>query len=225
MPNLLDPADEMFGTPLDLAGGIERVMGDRGMFARILSRFRLDYGRAASAIRTALSDGDRPLAQRLTHTLKGASGLIEARPLHLQAVALEQVLRAHSDHRSAMDRLETELNRVLRELDKLLKDFAAPQPALGAAQPVQDHGQRSPRSDMLERLRQLLDVGDGAAVEVFAEARVRLTDVLGNAVMQEMSRAMDVFDFERALKLLGQPARLASAPVFGGHVTPGHSGR
>ena len=211
LPNLLDPADEMFGAPLDLAGGIERVMGDRGMFARILSRFRLDYGRAATAIRTALSDGDRPLAQRLTHTLKGASGLIEARPLHLQAVALENVLRAHIDHRTAMDRLETELNRVLRELDKLLKNTAVPT----TAQPVMPR-----RTDMLERLRQLLDVGDGAAVELFAEAHQQLTDVLGNEVMQEATLAMEAFDFERVLKLLGQPATRPAPDV-----RPAYSGR
>lgn len=214
-PNLLDPADEMFGAPLDLAGGIERVMGDRGMFARILSRFRLDYGRAASAIRTALSDGDRPLAQRLTHTLKGASGLIEARPLHLQALALEQVLRAHTDHRSAMDRLETELNRVLRELDKLLKNAAVPVSASAVVAPVVPR-----RSDMIERLRQLLDVGDGAAVELFAEARQQLTDILGEAVMQELTLAMAVFDFERALKLLGPPAARLSPDL-----RPAYSGR
>lgn len=201
MPNLLDPANEMFGAPLDLSGGIDRVMGDRSMFARILSRFRLDYGRAAAAIRTALADGDRPLAQRLTHTLKGASGLIEARPLHLQAAALEQVLRAHSDHRGAMDRLETELNRVLRELDKLLKDSAPAQPAPHASTPPAPG-----RADLFERLRQLLDVGDGSAVEVFDEARPALTDALGGAVMQELTAAMAAFDFERALKLLGQPA-------------------
>lgn len=198
-PHLLHPAHEMFGAPLDLAGGLERVMGDRSMFARILSRFRLDYGRTAAAIRTALADGDRPLAQRLTHTLKGASGLIEARPLHLQAVALEQVLRAHADYRSAMDRLETELNRVLRELDKLLRNTTAtpaPQPA-----PTPP-----PRADMIERLRQLLDVGDGAAVECFAATRTQLIDVLGSAVLREVTLAMDAFDFERALKLLGQPA-------------------
>lgn len=211
LPNLLDPADEMFGAPLDLAGGIERVMGDRGMFARILSRFRLDYGRAATAIRTALSDGDRPLAQRLTHTLKGASGLIEARPLHLQAVALENVLRAHIDHRTAMDRLETELNRVLRELDKLLKNTAVP----AAAQPVMPR-----RTDMLERLRQMLDVGDGAAVELFDEARQQLLEVLGSAVMQELTLSMEVFDFERALKLLGQPATRPAPDV-----RPAYSGR
>ena len=205
MPNLLDPADEMFGAPLDLAGGIDRVMGDRSMFARILSRFRLDYGRAAAAIRTALADGDRPLAQRLTHTLKGASGLIEARPLHRQASALEHVLRAHSDHRGAMDRLETELNRVLRELDKLLKITPGIQaaPALKPAAEVETPGRRA---DVFGQLRQLLDVGDGAAVELFAEARPELLDVLGAAVTQELTLAMDSFDFERALKLLGQPA-------------------
>lgn len=199
MPNLLDPAHEMFGTPLDLAGGIERVMGDRGMFARVLSRFRLDYGRTATAIRTALADGDRPLAQRLTHTLKGASGLIEARPLHFQAAALEQALRAHSDHRGAMDRLETELDRVLRELDKLLKDSAAAPAAPGVQAPAN-------RADVFTRLRALLDVGDGAAVEMFDEARATLTEALGAAVMQELTLAMEAFDFERALKLLGQPA-------------------
>jgi HPt (histidine-containing phosphotransfer) domain-containing protein len=211
MRNLLDPANEMFGMPLDLAGGIERVMGDRGMFARVLSRFRLDYGRTAAAIRTALADGDRPLAQRLTHTLKGASGLIEARPLHLQAAALEQALRAHSDHRGAMDRLETELDRVLRALDKLLKDSAAspgapaPQPHAAGAQPLPG------RADMFTRLRTLLDRGDGAAVEVFDEARASLTDALGAAVMQELTLAMEAFDFERALKLLGQPANRPAA--------------
>ena len=216
-PNLLDPADEMFGAPLDLAGGIDRVMGDRGMFARILSRFRLDYGRAATAIRTALSNGDRLLAQRLTHTLKGASGLIEARPLHLQAVALENVLRAHVDHRNAMDRLESELNRVLRELDKLLKESAPAAPSVAQqAQPLPR------RADTLEHLRQLLDVGDGAAVELFAEARGQLTEVLGGVVMQELSGAMDAFDFERALRLLGQPAM---RPAAAQDVRPGHSGR
>ncbi|MDQ2821373.1 MAG: Hpt domain-containing protein [Pseudomonadota bacterium] len=208
-PNLLDPADEMFGAPLDLAGGIDRVMGDRSMFARILSRFRLDYGRAAGAIRTALADGDRPLAQRLTHTLKGASGLIEARPLHRHAVALEHVLRAHGDHRSAMDRLETELNRVLRELDKLLKgDTCVPPNMHTGAQPA------APQADTLARLRALLDVGDGAAVEAFAESSAYLRTVLGSAVMQELTRSMAAFDFERTLKLLGQPAsRPASEPA------------
>ena len=209
MANLLDPANEMFGAPLDLVGGIERVMGDRGMFARILSRFRLDYGRTAAAIRTALADGDRPLAQRLTHTLKGASGLIEARPLHLQAAALEQVLRAHSDYRSAMDRLESELNRVLRELDKLLKDGATSQaaPCPNPQPNLQPNAQPAAgRAALFERLRQLLDVGDGAAVELFDEARAALTEVMGAEVMLELTLAMECFDFERALKLLGQPA-------------------
>jgi two-component system sensor histidine kinase/response regulator len=211
-PNLLDPADEIFGAPLDLAGGIDRVMGDRSMFARILSRFRLDYGRTAAAIRTALADGDRPLAQRLTHTLKGASGLIEARPLHRRAEALEGVLRAHTDHRGAVDRLESELDRVLRELDKLLK--AAPgTPGARPDAAVAPIAPTPRRADQLAQLRKLLDVGDGAAVEMFAEARPQLTEVLGTAVMRELTLAMAAFDFERALKLLGQPVQPATRVI------------
>jgi hypothetical protein len=64
---------------------------------------------------------------------------------------------------------------------------------------------------MFTRLRTLLDRGDGAAVEVFDEARAPLTDALGAAVMQELTLAMEAFDFERALKLLGQPANRPAA--------------
>lgn len=199
-PNLLDPADDMYGAPVDVAGGIDRVMGDRGMYLRILARFRTDYGRAGGAIRAALAGGDRPLAQRLTHTLKGAAGLIEARSLHRQAMGLEQVLRAHDAHRPQMDALDTELQRVLRELDRLLKDADATQPHLASVHPI------GARLDTLERLRTLLDVGDGTALDLFADAHAQLAQVLGEGLMREVAQALDEFDFERALKLVGPPA-------------------
>ena len=86
-------AGEQDDAAIDLAGGVQRVMGDHGIFARVLERFGSDYRRGAASIRAALAAGDTSLAQRLTHTLKGASGMIEARSLQRQALALEQALR------------------------------------------------------------------------------------------------------------------------------------
>jgi len=187
------------GAAIDLAGGVERVMGDHGIFARILERFRSDYRRAAVAIRAALAAGDTPLAQRLTHTLKGASGMIEARPLQRQALALEQALRGQpSDWEPQLARLDAELDRVLRELDTVL--------AAQVARADKPQAASLEATEAVERLAALLDSGDGAAVELVEEAHAALAAAMGEARWREVAAAVDDFDFERALALLDGPS-------------------
>jgi HPt (histidine-containing phosphotransfer) domain-containing protein len=190
---------------LDVAGGIARLMGDRGLFARVLERFRKDYRRAADAIRAALAAGDTLLAQRLTHTLKGASGMIEAGPLHRQAMMLEQALRGPGgDSQRQLDRLEAELDRVLRELDSvLIKGMVQAAGGAGSAPLV---GNNLPDPDeALRRLRDMLDIGDGAALEILDEARGPLTVALGEARLGEVAKAVNEFDFELAMRLFSPP--------------------
>lgn len=193
---------------LDLAAGIARVMGDRRLFARVLERFRNDYRRAAEAIRAALAAGDTLLAQRLTHTLKGASGLIEAGPLHRQAVALEQALRGRAGHcQRQLERLETELERVLGELDAVLAKGALAAPD-GAGDAPSAPGPLPAPDQALSRLRALLDTGDGAAPDLLAALRAPLAAALGQARLSEVATAVNEFDFELAMKLLAAaPAR------------------
>lgn len=185
---------------IDLAGGVERVMGDHGLFARVLERFRSDYRRAAASIRAALAAGDTALAQRLTHTLKGASGMIEARPLQRQALALEQALGGGpGGWEQPLERLDTELDRVLRELDAML----APQAVRPPAAPLS----RADGAPALARLAALLDRGDGAALELVEEEHAALAAALGRARWAEVEAAVNDFDFERALVLLEGPFR------------------
>lgn len=211
-PQPPEPGERAPSGALDLAGGIARVMGDRRLFARVLERFRSDYRRTADAIRAALAAGDTLLAQRLTHTLKGASGMIEAGPLHRQALMLEQALRGTGGEcQRQLDRLEAELDRVLRELDGVLANgtvLAAggggPAPSAGGAgsAPLPDP------DDALRRLHGMLDIGDGAALDLLDEARAPLTVALGEARFSEVAKAVNEFDFELAMKLLGpMPAR------------------
>lgn len=185
---------------IDLAGGVERVMGDHGIFTRVLERFRGEYRRAAASIRTALAAGDTPTAQRLAHTLKGASGMIEARALQRQALALEQALREQpAGWEAQLDRLDAELDRVLRELDALL----AP-PAPRVATPQGGSTGRSP-GQALARLAALLDTGDGAALDLVEGEAEALAAALGEARWRELEAAVNDFDFERALALLAGP--------------------
>jgi HPt (histidine-containing phosphotransfer) domain-containing protein len=181
---------------LDIEAGVERLMGNRAIYLRALARFRNDYRKAASAIRGALDGGDGPGARRLVHTLKGAAGMIEAGALHAAALALEHALReGGSGADTLLARVEAALAAVLRELDAMV--------LLGEAPP------RTPApatGDKLACLRAMLDIGDGAAVELVAAAYSELSAHLGERGVAELSAAVAEFDFERALAVLDRPA-------------------
>jgi HPt (histidine-containing phosphotransfer) domain-containing protein len=172
-------------------------MGDRALYARVLERFRSEYRGFPETLRSALAAGDAALAVRLAHSLKGASGMIEAGSLHGCAQALEQALRAGQDDPAAhLGRTEAELERVLGEIDRLLSAAAAaaqaPQPATGG-------------EDVVGRLRRLLDAGDGAATEILRSERPTLQAALGAGRLARVAAAVEAFEFEAAARLIASP--------------------
>lgn len=200
--------DEVSGLApaVDIAAGLERMMGDRAMYERVLARFRTDYRDAVGRIRTALAGGDTVLAQRLAHTLKGAAAMIEADGLRQGALALETALRAGGALDAAMlARLEAELKRVMAQLDALpaapALPQAAPAPALDGAE--------------LAQLCRLLDLGDSAAQDLIEEHGAGLRTLLGAARMAQLQAAMACFDFEGALHML-RPALAGRADELSG---------
>lgn len=177
----------------DYAAGLDRMMGDRDMFARVLARFRNDYRDSAARLRAALDAGDLTLAQRLAHTLKGAAAMIEADGLRREALGIEQALRTGlAPDGAAFGRLEAELGRVMTQLDTLLAAPAAsesaPAPALADAE--------------LSRLCEMLDLGDSTAQDLIEEHGAGLRTLLGAARMAQLQAAVACFDFEGALHML-----------------------
>lgn len=186
---------------LDVAAGLERMMGDQSMYLRVLTRFRSDYAGNVTRLRDAIAAADATLAHRIAHTLKGAAAMIEARPLRVLAVETEQLLRAGSPaDPGLLDRLEAELARVIAQVDGLV---AAPASAsIAPSEAVLSEGE-------LARLCTLLDLGDSAAQDFVTEKRAGLCTRLGAARMAELEAAVAAFDYERALRVLaaGQEAR------------------
>ncbi len=118
------PAPHLDGAPsavIDTEDGLDRLMGDRVLYTRMLGRFRDDYQGWTAALRAAIADGDLTLAHRMAHTLKGASGMIGAHPLHWQACALERALRTESGTQDEeANAIEPLLKALLRVLDAKL---------------------------------------------------------------------------------------------------------
>jgi HPt (histidine-containing phosphotransfer) domain-containing protein len=186
---------------LDIEAGVERLMGNRAIYLRALARFRNDYRNAAGAIRHVLAAGDASEARRLAHTLKGAAGMIEAPALYAAALALEHALR---DGAGGLDPLLAQVDAaqhaLLRELDGMvLPAQETPPPA-----PVPAPG------NSVALLRIMLDIGDGAAVDLAAAAHSELGAYLGKRGFEELSAALADFDYERALSVLDRPRRTES---------------
>lgn len=185
---------------IDHAGGIARLMGDSALFVRVLARFRNEYRNALDGIRRALDDGDHALALRRVHTLTGAAGMIEARPLKNAAQALEQILRSGEQAPPArLAQLEQALGRVLRELD------AAP-PSPAPSTPPAPAAPAAAQGDARARLCALLDEGNGDAVDLVREADAALRAELGDDVVGRLAAAIESFDFDGALAMLKEHA-------------------
>ena len=200
------PLASGFDAALDYAAGLERMMGDREMFLRVLARFRGDYRDSVARVRLAADAGDLALAQRLAHTLKGAAAMIEARGLRQQAAQAEQVLRAgHMPEAQIFDSLDAELARVMAQLDTLLAAPAArdtaPAPALSEAE--------------LSQLCALLDLGDSAAQDLVERHGAGLRALLGAGRMAQLQAAVACFDFEGALCML-RPELAGRTGLFSG---------
>lgn len=195
---------------IDLPAALDRVMGDRAMFLRLLARFAGDYRDLIARLQAAIDAGDAVLAQRIAHTLKGAAGMMEALPLRRLALEVELALKVDGAAPAALiDALDVELARVLVEVDALLvAPDAAPLPVVSSsmASPALPVDARD-----LARLRAMLDIGDGRAPELVVLLRPRLLVTLGADRMAALETAVRRFDFEHALLLLAHAGN-ASPP-------------
>lgn len=190
---------------IDLAAGLDRVMGDRAMFLRVLARFASDYRDLIARLQAAIDAGDVVLAQRIAHTLKGAAGMIEALPLRRLALETELALKTDGVAPATLiAALDAELTRVLVEVDRLPE--APDAHALSAMPSTLPVDARD-----LAQLRAMLDIGDGRAPELVALLRPRLLVTLGADRLAALETAVRRFDFEQALRLLAH-AGATSAP-------------
>lgn len=178
--------------------GLERVMGDRVLYLQLLRRFRDDYGGLGRQLRQALAaDALSTLRQRV-HTLRGAAGMIGAGPVCQLATALEPAC-----HLPAAACAETVM-LLADALDGLLAAIDTVLPGLHAAAPAAETPATASVADtaLLDLLAHLLDLGDGAAIDVLEQSASALAVRLGVERYQRVAAAAHQFDFEAALAAL-----------------------
>ena len=198
---------------IDLADGLKRVAGNKKLYRNLLAQFAQKQGDAATQISEALQSGDRGLAERTAHTVKGVAGNIGITKIQLAAAGVEKAIRENGEQVSA---LLAELGTLLHsQVEAIAEGLTATEPAAQPAPPNAKFDVEA-GSAAVSRLQSLLESSDADAEEAF----VVLAGVFAGHVEESRLHALGAdirdFEFEPALAKL---AEIAREPILNDRVT------
>jgi two-component system, sensor histidine kinase and response regulator len=189
----------------DLAEGLQRLMGNRALYRKLLVSFATQYIQAAANIRSALDAGDFEQAHGLVHAVKGVSGNLAAKNLQVQSGALEKLVK-HVDPSSppptaelngAYAAFRDSLGRALDAVRSLTPAAVTPAAPEGTAASLS----AALAKEAATRLREAAELGDvfGLAA-VCSELSAKHEVFVPYAA--RVARLADDFDFDGILKLV-----------------------
>ncbi|HID97113.1 MAG TPA: response regulator [Thermodesulfobacteriaceae bacterium] len=184
---------------IDIRTGLIRTGWNRKLYLELLRRFRKHHGSVPEKIKASLEDNDTATAERLAHTLKGASGNVGASELAGIAGQAEDSIRAgNTDIDLLISAMTEELTRVCNAIDTLadedpleaesLTDFLSPD--------------INELNSMLIELRRLLADDDAGAVEMFDNINEKISKSSRPAEFEELQRRIHLYEFEAAAEVL-----------------------
>jgi two-component system, sensor histidine kinase and response regulator len=184
---------------IDTATALKRTGGNRKRYESLLQRFADSQFATVTDIRNALEAHDPPTAQRLAHSLKGASANLGANSLAEAAAKAESAIDSNSDVDSAL----TSLSAILGLSIVAIRAALPAEPA-----PSSTSANGDPRTVIapLSRLKKLLAADDGDASDILLELRPTLAGVLTSTELDTLSAHVGNFAYSDALQSLNNIA-------------------
>lgn len=190
----------------DVEGGLRRVAGNRRLYRSLLGQFAAKQADAAAQIGEALRRGDRELAGRTAHTVKGVAGNLGIATVQAAAEKIERGIRGNDDSVTGMlPGLEAELGRAAAAIRSALA--AEPSPPAAAAGVFDPAAAES----AMARLKSLIVACDGEAAAAFAAVEAAVGAVVEKPALDALKAAIDEFDFDAAVARWNEVAEHCSA--------------
>jgi two-component system sensor histidine kinase/response regulator len=184
---------------IDTATALKRTGGNRKRYESLLQRFADSQAHALDDIRAALDAKDSPTAQRVAHSLKGASANLGANALAEVAAAAEAAIIDSNDS------VAPALNSLSRALDLAIATIRTALPAKSAsASTPSPNADPSTVVQPLAHLKKLLEADDGDASDFLLEARPELRQVLTPAEIDSLFAHVGNFAYSDALRSLSE---------------------
>lgn len=190
---------------INVEDGLRRVAGNWRLYHNLLSQFAENQADVDAQISAALGSGDRKLAERFAHTVKGVAGNLGMTQLQLVAQELEKAIRdpqgsvpMHLEQFTIALRAQiTAINKALDGSELVHSIGALPRPF-----------DKERATIAIARLKALLESNDGAAPEASETLQAVVAGVVQRYQLDALSKSTSSFDFETALVNLEEIAQL-----------------
>jgi signal transduction histidine kinase/DNA-binding response OmpR family regulator/HPt (histidine-containing phosphotransfer) domain-containing protein len=189
---------------IKVADGLNRVAGNRRLYRDLLGQFATKQADAAAQVSTALENGDRNLAERIAHTVKGVAGNLGISEVQTVAQKLEKALHGGEETVSA---LLVEFAKVMgtqvQTIEKALRDSTTARQETVHTSPFDEETAAA----AIAQLRRLLEASDGDAEASFLGLQNAVAGVVEEPYLHGLSESINDFDFASALVKLDEIAQ------------------
>ena len=201
---------------LDTVTGLHRCLGKPDFYRSLLQQFVDRQAHIGYQIEQALGATQWERARRLAHTLKGVAGTLGALQLQVMAEAMEQAIVASEAGAAEPASLLPQVRALDECLLLLIQQLTV---ALGPVRSLAARGSNETNpedtedrdvalADIARDLSQLFAQGEFGAVALLNRHSRRLRLAMGPD-FERLERAVQEFDFGRALMILGETIKIA----------------
>ncbi|MBF0309177.1 MAG: response regulator [Magnetococcales bacterium] len=185
---------------IQIAEGLARLQGKKGLYAKLLMEFFNKYRHCALEIRQGIAQGDAESTERLVHTIKGTSATLGARNLFQASSALDAHLKQGIGEgtESVLQDFESALQQVLTSLSTLPE----PPPLETLPAPAQKKLPVGELRQGLDLLRHLIEEGNIRASEHLERLSPSLSGPDCDPLLAKMPGQLGRFAFDEALSTL-----------------------
>lgn len=184
---------------LDVGEALNHLNGNHKLLSKILKKFKKNHGNVVNEIRMALASGNIDLATRLAHTIKGVAGEISAKAVNEAAADVEyQLIVGNLDIEKILAVLEKDLQFIFDSQFFILKKVEE-----NNMEKTKEIDQTTLKP-LLAKLERLLSEYDMDASEQIDKIEEISKGSFINTKVLEMKEYGEEYDFENALKVLGQ---------------------
>jgi len=189
---------------LDQEAALKRVGGNQRLLRDLLTQFSVKEVGVADQVSTALQSGDRELAERLAHTVKGVAANIGITLVSSAAAKLEKAIREQDGTVSpALEEFRIVLSRQIDAIRLGLSNAMTPEPSPHPKAPFN----AGEAATLAAKLKALLVASDGEAGEAFLPLASALAGRVAQPRLDDLGGAINEFDFDKALKRLNEIAK------------------
>jgi HPt (histidine-containing phosphotransfer) domain-containing protein len=215
VPADADDLPELEG--IDVEAGLNRLLGNRGTYKRILLKFRDDFQKAGDLIKDLVSREAYEEAERMAHSIKGASGNLGADELQRASESLEKWFKD-----GGQDLPEQEYKNFIKALDKVLVSISTLDAGIQkeqkedsiTAEPFSEE-QKLRVTKLFNTILDLLKANDTEAADRIEELTIAIQGRVTQKEITGVQRLVESWDFDAAADRIREMATQIDIDIEG----------